>query len=378
MPSPLRRSPVIKPVDPFTRVSEHFILADFLGNQSVYSRGYANPLIGDEASRLKLANLSALAAHGLEPILANWGPLTVSYGYISPAVSRQVVKYQDPDQPSHHRFDLGAAVDICVHDWVQGEYTVLGDLYLPESARGSPIALAHGFEMIGIPYSRIITYSESPYICLAVSSAEVAQGRPRNAFYENRFTGSPKAKPEYIQLSTPQARRRNLLQLQELGLERDWQGAGYPTYHGGGYRQYQHMRVSRYTMVSDWLFDLQSIANGAKNIPALNEDSVLDSLAAAGIVYDWMIQSYGVKRMSIVGGYVSHLNPYFDPENDWAAGGRISFSVVPPAGWDATAMAHSLREELHGAAYAEIQDNGSIKVTVGVDEVLNDETYEPA
>lgn len=324
-----RPSSRLTEVNPLTRVSENFILADFLGNQSVYTKGYKNSLVSDSASLTKMDNLQALCAHGLEPILREWGPLTVSYGYISPEVSQKIVGYMDPNKPSHHRFDLGAAADICVHRWVQDEFVTLEDLFLPESARSSPIALAHGIDQAGIPYSRLITYSESPYICLAVSSAEVYQQKPRKAFYENRYQGHKGGKPEYIQLSNQGARDRHFAQLQEQGLEFPWRGAGYPTYHGGGRRQYQHMRVSKYTMVSDFLLNLQSIANGAANIPALNLDSVLDSLAAAGMVYDRIIDGFKVPRASIVGGYVSHLNPFFDADNDWRTD-RIAMTLCPP------------------------------------------------
>lgn len=316
-------------VSPFTRVSEHFILADFLGNHSVYSKGFKNSLISDSASLSKMDNLSALCIHGLEPIMRNWGPLTVSYGYISPDVSRQIVGYQDPNKPSHHRFDLGAAADICVHKWVNSKEPTMGDLFLPDSIYGSPITLAHWIDQENIPYSRLITYSESPFICLAVSATEVYQRQPRKAFYENRYQGRKGDKPEYIQLSNQGARDRHFTQLQELGLEHPWEGHGYPTYHGSKRRQYQHMRVSKYTMVSDFLLDLQSIANGAANIPALNLDAVLDSLAAAGMVYDRIIDECGLLRASIVGSYVSHLNPSFDPENDWRTD-TIQMTIVPP------------------------------------------------
>lgn len=335
----------IEPVNPLTRVSEHFLLSDFLGNTSIYNKGYKNSLLRDPASLRKMDNLGALCRLGLEPILATWGPLTVSYGYISPELSRAIITYQDPDKPSHHRFDLGAAADICVHRWVDKSHIHLEDLFLPESVRGAPIALAHAIDMENIPYSRLITYSESPYICLAVSSDEVGRNSPRKAFYENRYTGTPKAKPQYRQLSTQQARQAHFQALQERGLEFPWEGSGYPTYHGGGRRQYQHMRVSKYTMVSDWLLDLQSIASGAPNVPDLRDDQVLDSFAAAGIVYDKMLTVLSLARMSIVGGYVSRSSPYATKDNDWTRG-VITARVVPPASLPAREFAFKVNHDL--------------------------------
>ncbi len=317
-------------VDPLTyRVSKHFTLADFLGCHSVYSKGYANPFVFGGQADIKIDNLKALCENALEPLLNQFGPMTIGYGYISPELSRKIVHYQDPDKPSHHRFDLGAAADICVHKWVQKVYPSILDLYAPESVIGSPIGLAHGIDYLNIPYSRLITYSESSYICIAVSARELAAKAPRKAFYENRYTGKSKIRPDYRQYASPQAKIRALKLLQEEGLPFSWEGAGYPTYHGGGYCQYHHRRVSKYTMVSDWLFDLKSITIGEKNIPSLNDERVLDAFAAAGIVYDNLIKDWGVPRISIVEGYVSPLNSNSKKSNDWREP-TIQFVLLPP------------------------------------------------
>lgn len=313
----------MRTVNPLTRLSEHFLLSDFLGNHSVYSKGYANAMPFDRAMGKRMQNAEALCEEILEPILEGWGPFSVSYGYISPDLSREIVKYQDPDKPSHHRWDLGAAADVCVHDWVNND----GD-----EASGSPIALAHAIHRSGKPYSRMITYSESPYICLAASAQEIADQDPRWAFYENRYTGKPKIKPDYRQYATIAAKAKAYEDLNREGLRHGWRGAGYPTHHGGGFQQYQHMRVSDYTMVSDWLIDLQSIANGQKNIPSLDKDEVQDAFAAAGLLYDRMLELSGCKRLSIVQGYVSHLSRYFDKARDWRSG-QVTFALIPPSTW---------------------------------------------
>lgn len=317
-------------VDPRTyRLSDHFVLSDFLGCHSAYSKGHANPFVFDASATRKIENVKALCLEALEPLMQRFGGVSIGYGYISPDLSAKIVKYQDPAKPSHHRFDLGAAADVVFHKWVAEEFKTIVDCYAPGTAIGSPIALAHAIDYLDIPYSRMITYSESPFLCLAVSADEVVAERPRKAFYENRYTGKPKVKPDYRQYSTPQARTRAFEELQERGLPNDWRGAGYPTYHGGGFQQFHHRRVSKYTMVSDWLFDLKSISTGEKNIPSLQMDSVQDAFAAAGLVYDWMTDYCAVPRMSIVGGYVSHTNQYFDPANDWRSG-FLEFKVNPP------------------------------------------------
>lgn len=354
------------------RVSEHFVLSDFLGNYSTYTKGFSNPFIFDGSAEHKLANLDALCRHGLEPLLTEYGPMTVSYGYISPELSRQIITYQDPDKPSHHRFDLGAAADICMHRWVAGEFETGQDLYFPNSVVGSPISLAHTIDYLDIPYSRLITYSESPYLCLAVSAEEVNNRRPRRAFYENRFTGVPKAKPRYTQMPTSQARDRALQELQEKGLEHGWIGSGYPTYHGGGICQYQHRRVSRFTMVSDWLFSLKSISEGYKNVPSLNNGAVQDAFAAAGIAYDWTISMMGIPRMSIVSAYVSHTSPAFNPANDWRED-NIQFTVVPPASRTPQEVVafinHQKKEWIRATNF-----NDYLVITLSVDGVLTDDS----
>lgn len=358
------------------RISKHFVLSDFLGNNSVYTRGHANPFVFDKESGAKLENLHALCHEALEPLLTHFGPLSISYGYICPDLSRRIVKYQDPDKPSHHRFDLGAACDFISHNWVEGDFKTIVDLYAPKSAMASPIALAHAIDYLEIPYSRLITYSESPYICLAVSAREVVADQPRKAFYENRYQGKAKEKPEYLQYSTLAAKTKALRMLQEQGLERDWRGAGYPTYHGGGTRQLHHTRVSKHSMLSDFLFDLQSISNGAKNVPAMNLDAVQDAFAAAGIVYDFMLDTMENPRLSIVAGYVSHLNPYFDAGNDWR-GNEIAFSIAANdgtyTGFEWGQQVEKLNE--FGAGTNFKLDDGVITVTIDVDEVLTSSVY---
>lgn len=355
-------------VDPRTyRISQDFVLSDLLGCHSVYSLGYANSFdFDDKDVELKLANIKCLCEYGLEPLMKEFGGCSISYSYLSPELSDATVRYQDPRKSSHHLWSLGAAADVCCHNWIAGDFPTPFDLYLPTSAIGSPIALLHTIDQMEIPYSRLISYSESPYLCVALSADEVARGKPRKAVYENRYTGQPKVKPEFLRYPTPVARAKAFQRLQEQGLEHPWQGGGFPSYHAGGKRQYQHMRVSRSLMVSDLLFDLKSITTGAKNVPSLNLDSVQDSFAAAGIVVDRILDDWGIPRISIVGAYISHLNPYFDPHNDWRYK-HISFTFNPPENG-------SYLFDGPGLMMDETED-GFIKVMIDVDEVLNSGAY---
>lgn len=300
-------------------LSDNFRLSDFLSNHSVYARGYANVFEPASGVDPRIKNAEALCEHALEPLLETVGQLSISYGYISPDFSRRTVKYQDPDKPSHHRWDLGAAADVVAHDWVRGRNIGQGltQLFTSTNTVCSPVLLAHAIAESGTPFSRLITYSESPYLCIAVSSREVQKGEPRKAFYENRYQGHAKAKPLYLQMSSAASRARELAYLQETGLPVPWEGAGYPTYHGGGINQYQHMRVSEYTTVLDWLFNLKSISNGVKNIPALVDDKVQDSFAAAGLAFDYLVRNLGLPRIRVERGYVCRSHPDCEARFDW-------------------------------------------------------------
>lgn len=286
------------------RLSDHFLLSDFMGCHSVFVKGYRNLL--DDFTPSKLAEGRYLCETLLEPLLAEFGPMSVAYGYISPELSRKVVAYQDPDIPSYHRWDKGAAADVCVHSWVK------------ESA---PIHLAHWIdEHLG--YSRMITYSESPFICLATQLDEGENFR--RAFYENRYGGKKGAKPEFVKKSTNAKTR--IAHGKSLALEHDWKGAGYPTYHGGGIRQMQHIRVSRYSMVSDFLYSTYAIREGIANAPDIRRYA--QAFRAAGRAYDRLLEALDVPRLSIVRGFESfRFNDY--PLFSWRDHFAIDF--IPPA-----------------------------------------------
>ena len=288
------------------------MLSDFLGNHTVYTRGLPNTLESDDRELpLKLANARALCENVLEPLLEQAGPMSISYGYIRPETSDKIVTYQDPRKPSHHQWNLGAAADICIHEFTNHDPK-------DDTEKTAPITLAHAIENAGYPYSRLITYSESPFLCIAVSAEEIRTGSIRKAFYENRYVGQKSQKPVYKSYSTQPAKARALATLEQTGLAHGWRGAGYPTYHGGGRKQYHHHRISQYTMLSDWLFNLQSISNGWSNVPALNDRKAMNAFARAGCAYDHLIAYKLCNRLSITQGYVSPSNKgYVADDHDW-------------------------------------------------------------
>lgn len=362
-----------------TRLSEHFLLSDLMGCSSIYSRGIANVFDKRSGFDIRLENGRALCEYILEPIVSCWGPVSVSYGFISPQVSRAIVTYQDPNKPSYHRWDAGAAADILIH-----EVCTRGR----DNLSSSPIYAAHKIDHeLGLPYSRLITYSESPYVCIAAQDSEIREwhqgGVPRRAFYENRYTGRKGAKPKYINMRSDAAKKaayEALKKAYSAGEDFAWRGAGYPTYHGGGRRQLHHIRVSKYTMVTDWLFDAESVAKGYRNNPCLTDPTIRRSFAAAGVVYDRLMRCTDSLRYSIIQGYVAPHNPgikRIDPVFDWR-NDRIGFLIAPPVGgWDDTGFGHvcyaDLDHQLPGVR-AESVESG-ILFTFEVEDVIQSKEW---
>ena len=268
-----------------------------MGCNSVYAKGYKNS-IPDEA---KLWEGEVLAKKILEPLLAR-SRLSITYGFISPELSKQVVKYQDPNKPSYHRWDDGAACDVILHDRIAVEPPIASAFWIDEN----------------LPVSRVITYSESPCICVASRYIEIDKGDPRRALYENRYVGS--RKPEYINYSqNPTTRRR---QKQEMELEHPWEGGGFPSYHGGGILQAQHIRTSKYTVLSDFLFSERAVLDGHAN----PYDDHLEPFEYAGELYDDLVEDLGIRRLSIVRGYESPT--WITSKHNWKK--EICLIVVPP------------------------------------------------
>lgn len=313
-------------IDPkFVRLSENFRLSDLVGCHSVYTYGYTNDYRTLTSRHIREAE--TLCETLLEPILAKFGPISVAYGYISPDLSRKIVKYQDPDKPSYHRWDAGAAADIVMHRQV--------------AKNVPPIITAHEID-IDFNYSRMITYAESPFICVATRVSEVEQGEGRRAFYENRYTGVRGAKPQFITKSKSAAsRKQEYERLLEEGLPVDWRGDGYSTYHCGGVRQLHDRRLSKYTVLTDFLYNMVAVRDGVPNTPTLSASS-RRVFEAAGALYDRLIDGMGVSRIGIVEGYVGHrLAEYTGEPSLWGVD-RFSFTIALPAGRDVREVQHLL------------------------------------
>lgn len=297
------------------RMSEHFMLSDLMGCNSVYAKGLRN--VFDRAEKGKLREGRTLAENLLEPLVQRTR-LSVTYGFISPELSRHIVKYQNPDLPSYHRWDAGAACDVVMHQYIHaGLPPIYGAFWVDDN----------------LPASRTITYSESPCICVATKAEEIVSGNHRHALYENRYMGE--RKPLYVPYS--KNARTRIEQQAALRLEHDWRGGGFPSYHGGGTRQAQHIRTSKYTLLSDFLMSTQAMTEGHANMPANLSQRGLSRFRRAGRVVDGLLEATGARRFSIVQAFQSE-EWRGDAPGNWKDGAYLI--LVPPASMHPDTLAH--------------------------------------
>lgn len=226
------------------KVSDYLLLSDLMGCDSVYRYGYRNRISDNEQTKLKEAQnlgetLDLLQDSGL-------GPYAISYGHISDELSCNIVRYQDPKKPSYHRWELGAAADVWFPDAVEED--------------GAPIYVAHRIHRILESYARMITYAESPWICFATSL--IPDRTDNKAFYENRYIPGER-KPKFITYS----RKNREMQFKQVQVGPEWKGQGYPSYHGGGRKQYHHDYYGNYCHKGMFLYDKYLTHNGVKNLP---------------------------------------------------------------------------------------------------------------
>jgi hypothetical protein len=343
----------MKALDPTRMCFGDMLLSEFVGNHSVYYYGYANPVQTDvwgadttvHRGWIRLAQL----VHGVRAALESDSELpttvfTISYGWIHPRLSEKIVKWKPGSQPSYHRWDEGAAVDINFHHTTFGPQYFAGDMDNEQSAwqRLSPLGIA---TLINTPpgrfqsLDRTITYSESPYICIACAPLSLYPGRGK--WYENRWMGNIGSKPRYINHCSD-ARDIETAAVPSP-LEEDWRGTGHPTYHGHGKLQYHHIRTSLYTMMSDWLYDRDKVHFGEANrMPTsmVRYDYIKNMMHYAGRAYD-VLQALANSHLPIIEGIVMG-----NRTSNWEENGRWSFTIACPP----------LRADDHRTLHEAIQD----------------------
>lgn len=346
----------MKALDP-TRISfGDMLLSEFVGNHSVYYYGHANPVQTDvwgahtpvyrgwvRLGQLVTGVRAAVETDSELPTTV----FTISYGWIHPRLSEKIVKWKPGSQPSYHRWDDGAAVDINLHHTTYGPHFFAGDLDQVDGdvwQRLSPLGIA---TLINTPpgrfpaLDRTITYSESPYICIA--AAPNAMERGRGKWYENRFMGEIGEKPRYIN-HCADARVIQDAAMPPV-LTHDWRGSGHPTYHGYGKRQYHHTRTSLYTMMSDWLYDRDKVHFGEPNrMPTsmVRYDYIKNMMHYAGRAYD-VLQALANSHLPIIEGLVMG-----NRTSNWEENGKWSFTVAcsPAMSGDAVTLRQAIQDRV--------------------------------
>lgn len=321
-------------IDP-TRV-EHagLLLSEFVGNQSVYYNGMPNPVQSDVWTRgspviLHWESLAQMLTEIRAMINAETEEkaFSISYGWIHPRLSERIVSWKPGHEPSYHRWDMGAACDINFHAITYVPYHYGVAELESHGARCSPLAIARTVNTTTATslrpraLDRTLTYSESPYLCFGTA---VAGSPGLGKWYENRFEGTRNVKPRFI---TYRGGRGGPGTASVRSLEVDWRGGGWPSHHGGGKRQYHHIRTSLYTVMSDWLYDRDRVHFGQANRMPMSTrryDRLKHAMHRAGAVFD-VIQSVCTRHVAIVQGVkIDKRTSNWEENDNW------SFTVAAP------------------------------------------------
>lgn len=143
------------------RLSEHFLLLDFLYSQSTLDCvARCNDLVSDSIDSLKkdsqeITEGRYLCDTVLKPIIAKHGPISIAAGLWLRDLPGAGATF-DANGPHLWRQETGAATDIVVHSWVNLNKN---PTYFPDTLPGS-----------GIKYNRVITYRGPEFFCLASRS----------------------------------------------------------------------------------------------------------------------------------------------------------------------------------------------------------------
>lgn len=312
------------------RLNEHFVLSDFMYSDSIIRRGLVNKF--DGGNETVISNCMQLAGF-LEELVDQYGPVSVTYGYISPEVSMKTVKWRNPADPSYHRWDDGAAADVIFHDWVspkrnEGIWAALDEPDASPMMLAREIAQEHDF-------SRMITYSESQSICIGVDR----NSKPRRAFYENRWAGEQGKKPIYVthrNIPDRETVRNNLTQ-------HGWVGGGRPSYHLKGKQQYQHIRCGKYLTLLECLRDPYNLRYGTPNRPPTTKRGQKNFMRVAYAMsrfIEWYNFHVGLGSISVIAGHKCseffwalpqtgmRVHRTFENMLDWASGqGTMVFAI---------------------------------------------------
>ena len=227
------------------RMSQNYILLDFLADRDLYN--YGRPLdLEREMSEENLITGRTLVDEVLEPLTVQYGPASVAGGFWPEKVRTSRGHYAT----SPHRWDyeFGAAVDVAFHNHVNNN--------------DSPVKLLHMIDRSGMVFNRLISYYGSEFVCLCYR-----EGNNRSLFYEEVCRpGQSRIQKRHGKNS--ESRRRSF----PISNPTDWrreEGEGV-----GINRRFraQHVRVGRYFVLLDFCRSVDGLRKGICTVPLVRFD----------------------------------------------------------------------------------------------------------
>jgi hypothetical protein len=167
---PASNSTMLKDFEAYTRtrLSKHYILRDFLYSTEAEILGLSNRPSDDP--EMVVASGKALCERVLEPLWAQFGPITITFGYQSRDVLEATSTTKSPTSSSPHQWDRGtfgkeiyARVDILPQAVVDGTITKL--------------AYAH-WMMYNLDIDLLMSWHHSQVFCVTIGP------KPRRVFLE--------------------------------------------------------------------------------------------------------------------------------------------------------------------------------------------------
>ena len=158
------------------RVGKYFMLSDFLYSETVVTRGIPN--LPPTFDGVEVESLRMLCHHILDRVVEEFGAVSVTYGYVSPALQAATKNFT----PHIHnccpvkakRATIAAACDILVH-----------------SRADDPRSVLHWIRDSQMEYDRLILYPDSSIVCIAWAD------RPR---YDAMEWAMLDGKKQYVEL----------------------------------------------------------------------------------------------------------------------------------------------------------------------------------
>ena len=238
---------------PLTRMSDRFLLLDFLYGHGTYTNVRDTIDLSMRLNEEHLREGKQLCSNLLEPIVESYGPISVGEG-----LRMKGVKKETSDTPHEWTRSSGAAADIVAHSWVNDGK--------------APINFLRDLSKRGIHYHRAISYAGSEYCCVAFKSSERDY-----RLSENRLVSGEKIQGFRSEGFDKWKRRGG-----DCPLQREhWRRKPYKNHHHRGEVRPWHVRVSSHFVLHDFFRNREMFSRGIPTVPALNERTAKSEIKVA-------------------------------------------------------------------------------------------------